>query len=118
MRVLPARGSFVALACLLFAIPVAAQEAPPELKNKIQQADALLKTRQWEPALKAYREASAMADKKSALAHYGMAKAYQGLRAHKSAADACTEALKHTNGNKPLEVEARNLRGTSNFALG
>jgi peroxiredoxin len=51
------------------------------------------------------------------VAHIGMAKAYEGLRAHKSAADACTEALKHTNGDKRLETVALNLRGTSNFAL-
>lgn len=98
-------------------LTVTAQDTNPEFDKKIHQADALLKTRQWEPALKAYREASALADKKSAVANIGMAKAYEGLRAHKSAADACTEALKHTNGDRGLETVALNLRGTSNFAL-
>lgn len=95
----------------------ASQDTNSEFDKKILQADALLKTRQWEPALKAYREANALADKKSAAAHVGMAKAYEGLGAHKSAADACTEALKYTNGAHNLETTALNLRGTSNFAL-
>ena len=95
-------------------LTVTAQDTNPEFDKKIHQADALLKTRQWEPALKAYREANALADKKSAVANIGMAKAYEGLRAHKSAADACTEALKHTNGDRNLETVALNLRGTSN----
>ena len=117
MHILSARLAVVTLACLCFATPAVAQDATPEFISKVQQADGLLKTRQWEPALKAYKEANAMMDRKSALAHYGMAKAYEGLRALKSAADACTEALKYTNGDTTLETAARNLRGTSNFAL-
>jgi peroxiredoxin/Tfp pilus assembly protein PilF len=117
MRILRAGVAGVLLTACLVTVSLIAQESNPAFDSKVKQADSLLKTRQWEPALKAYKEANALMDKKSALAHLGMAKAYQGLRAHKSAADACTEALKHTNGNKPLDAEARNLRGTSNFTL-
>jgi peroxiredoxin len=98
-------------------LTVRAQDTNPEFDKKILHADAMLKTRQWEQALKAYREANVLADKKSAVANIGMAKAYEGLRASKSATDACTEALKHTNGDKRLETVALNLRRTSNFAL-
>lgn len=109
------------LRCILLisstAVVATAQDANPEFESKIKQADALLKTRQWEPALKAYKEANLLVDKKSAAAHVGTAKAFEGLRAHKSAADACTEALKYTNGDTGLETTALNLRGTSNFAL-
>ena len=104
------------LLCLLFAVSAPAQEQASEFEAKLRQADALLKTRQWENALKAYKEANALMDKKSAQAHLGMAKAYEGLRAHKSAADSCSEALKYTNGDRNLEAVALNLRGTSNFA--
>ncbi len=47
-----------------------------------------------------------------------MARAYQGLKAHKSAADSCTESLKYVGESKVLDAEARNLRGVSLFALG
>jgi thiol-disulfide isomerase/thioredoxin len=47
-----------------------------------------------------------------------MARAYQGLKAHKSAADTCTELLKFAGDDKTIEAEARNLRGVSLFALG
>ena len=106
-----------ALLCLLCAGPTRAQDQTAEFDTRIRQGDALLKTRQWENALKTYKEANGLVDKKSAVAHLGMAKAYEGLRAHKSAADSCSEALKYTNGDKNLEAAALNLRGTSNFAL-
>lgn len=106
-----------ALLSLLCALPMRAQDQTTEFDAKVRQGDALLKTRQWENALKAYKEANALMEKKSPQAHLGMAKAYEGLRAHKSAADSCTEALKYTNGDKNLETAALNLRGTSNFAL-
>lgn len=111
-------GRVLLIPAVLLCTPLlAAQEPNPEFDKKVKQADSLLKTRQWEPALKAYKEANGLVDKKSALAHYGMAKAYEGLRAHKSAAEACSEALKYTNGDKTLETAALNLRGMSNFAL-
>ena len=106
-----------ALVCWLCALPMRAQDQAADVDARLRQGDALLKTRQWEDALKSYKEANALMDKKSAQAHLGMAKAYEGLRAPKSAADSCTEALKYTNGDKNLETAALNLRGTSNFAL-
>jgi len=105
------------IVCVLSVAPLLAQDPPPEFASKMQQAESQLKLRQWEPALKTYKEANALVDKKSARAHIGMARAYEGLKAHKSAADACTEALKYTNGDKSLEAAAFNLRGTSNFTL-
>ena len=118
MRIPRARSvAAILLTACLSAVPLIARQSNPEFDSKVKQAEGLLKTRQWEPALKAYKEANTLMDKKSALAHLGMAKAYEGLKAHKSAADACTEALKYTNGDKNVEVAALNLRGTSNFTL-
>ena len=107
----------VAFASLLTASPSVAQDTNADFDAKVRQGDNLLKVRQWENALKAYKEANALVDKKSPAAHIGMAKAYEGMKAHKSAADTCTEALKFTNGDRTLEAAALNLRGTSNFAL-
>ena len=95
---------------------VVAQET--DFDMKIRDADALLARRQYEDALRIYRDANGLQDKKSPRALLGMARAYQGLKAHKSAADACTDSLKFVGDNKVLEAEARNLRGVSLFALG
>ena len=89
-----------------------------DFDTKIRDADSLLARRQYEDALRIYRDANGLQDKKSAQALLGMARAYQGLKAHKSAADACTESLKYAGENKVLDAEARNLRGVSLFALG
>lgn len=61
---------------------------------KMRDAESLLARRQYEDALRIYKDANALQGKKSANAHLGMARAYQGLKAHKSAADTCTELLK------------------------
>jgi thiol-disulfide isomerase/thioredoxin len=109
---------------VLTAILLAICLAPPALlaqgtdfESKMKDADALMARRQWQDALRIYKDANALQDKKSPRAQLGMARAYQGLRAHKSAAEICNEALKHVGGDTVLEAEARNLRGTSLFAL-
>ncbi len=106
-----------ALVALITAAPAAiAQDS--DFDAKMRDADSLLARRQYEDALRSYRDANALQDKKSARALLGMARAYQGLKAHKSAADACTDALKYVGESKVLGAEARNLRGVSMFALG
>lgn len=94
----------------------AAQET--DFETKMRDADSLLARRQYEDALRIYKDANGLQDKKSARALLGMARAYQGLKAHKSAADACTESLKYVGDSKVMDAEARNLRGVSMFALG
>ena len=106
-----------ALVALITAAPSATAQ-DTDFDAKMRDADSLLARRQYEDALRSYRDANALQDKKSARAFLGMARAYQGLKAHKSAADACTEALKYVGDSKVLDAEARNLRGVSMFALG
>lgn len=111
----------VVLSCLIStpALPRAQeQDKGAAFDTKMRDANTMLTRRQWEDALRIFKDANALQDKKSPKAHIGMARAYQGLDAHKSAADACTEALKHANGDQAIELEARNLRGISMFALG
>jgi thiol-disulfide isomerase/thioredoxin len=79
----------------------------------LQQGDKALSLRQFDDALKAFKRASGLRDKRSAEAHFGMARAYHELAAPKSAADSCTEALKYVGDNKVLEAAIRNLRGLS-----
>jgi thiol-disulfide isomerase/thioredoxin len=111
----PVQSATLFLAAWL-AAGVAAQE--DSFDSKMKDADTLMARRQFEDALRIYKDANALKDKKSIPAHIGMIKAYQGLKAHKSAADTCTDALKHAVDNKPAEAMLRNLRGVSLFSLG
>ncbi|MBA3640445.1 MAG: redoxin domain-containing protein [Acidobacteriota bacterium] len=105
-------------AVVLFAASVAVTAQDTDFDTKMRDADALLARRQYEDALRIYKDANGLQDKKSPRALLGMARAYQGLKAHKSAADSCTESLKYVGESKVLDAEARNLRGVSLFALG
>ncbi len=109
--------SAVCVAFLLTAVPGAAQDTVADHDARMREGDASLNRRQWDDALRAYKAASSLMDKKSPRAHIGMARAYQGLKAHKSAAESCAEALRYVAVDKALEAEARNLRGKSLFAL-
>jgi thiol-disulfide isomerase/thioredoxin len=111
-------GRVAMLVCvLLCASPAYTQEQPADFDEKMREGERLAVQRKWEDALRAFKAANGLADKKSPKALIGMAHAYQGLLAHKSAADSCTDALKYTGGDKLLEASARNMRGLSLFAL-
>lgn len=106
-----------AAAVVLLAASAGVSAQGTDFETKMRDADSLLARRQYEEALRIYKDANGLQDKKSARALIGMARAYQGLVAHKSAADACTEALKYVGDSKVLDAEARNLRGVSLFSL-
>jgi thiol-disulfide isomerase/thioredoxin len=108
-----------AIALLFCAAPAAAQDASrdKEYAEEIQKGETALQRRQFRPALDAFKKASSLRNKTSAEAYVGMAKAYQGLREHKDAADACADALKHGGGDARVEATARNIRGVSLIAL-
>ena len=112
----------ICLAALVVSIPAMSQAQDQDtvaaFETKMKDANALMNRRQFEDALRIFKDANALQDKKSPKAQIGMARAYQGLQAHKSAADACTEALKYANSDAAIELEARNLRGISLFSLG
>ena len=90
-----------------------AQESGDQFDAAMQQGERAFKLRQYEDALRAFKRASGLRDKKSADAHFAMARVYHTLNAHKSAVDSCTEALKYVGDRKNLEISIRNLRGLS-----
>ena len=102
-----------AVACLTAgSILTAAQDpADPKFTAAMQKGDAALKTRRYQEALDAYKEASNVASKKSARALLGVARAYHGLAAFKSEADTCADALKLAAGDQALESTLHNQRG-------
>ena len=115
-RVIRTTLSLVTAVACLTAGPVltAAQDpADPKFTAAMQKGDAALKTRRYQEALDAYKEASNAAGKKSARALLGVARAYHGLAAFKSEADTCADALKLAlaAGDQALESTIHNQRG-------
>lgn len=97
---------------------VARQREATDFETKMRDAATLMQRRQYEDALRIYRDANALQDKKSPRAWLGMAEAHLGLREPKKVVESCTEALKHAAGDPTLEAAALNLRGRAHFALG
>lgn len=113
MRIRTALPFAAAVACLAAdpLVTVAQESADPKFVAAMQKGDAALKTRKFEDALAAYKEASNAAGKKSPRALLGVARAYHGLAAFKSEADTCTDALKLVGLDQALESTIHNQRG-------
>jgi thiol-disulfide isomerase/thioredoxin len=108
------------LAAAVATIPAAARQGASKDADVAQfmaRGEAALGARKYEPALDAFKQANALLNKSSPAAMIGMARAYTGLNAFKSAADILTEALKHTAGQAPLDAQIHNLRGLALFSL-
>jgi thiol-disulfide isomerase/thioredoxin len=87
------------------------QDTDPKFTAAIAKGEAALKGRRFQEALDAFKDANNAAGRKSAVAFYGTSRAYFGLGAFKSAADACADALKHVGDNAQLSSQIRNQRG-------
>jgi thiol-disulfide isomerase/thioredoxin len=94
----------------------ARQDIDAESAQLMQKGEAALRARQYEPALDAFKQAHNRLKKTSAAAMLGMARAYVGLQAHKSAADILAEALKHTDQPQVI-AQIQNERGLACLAL-
>jgi thiol-disulfide isomerase/thioredoxin len=108
---------FVAIFMTITPVRAAQKDTESEYADQLSQGEAALNRRQWEEALKAFKRASALHDKTSAPAHAGMARAYYGMEAYKSAVESWTDALKFTAGDTKVEATYRNQRGLSLFGM-
>jgi thiol-disulfide isomerase/thioredoxin len=89
----------------------------PKFTAAMQKGEAALKTRRFEEALDAFKQANAIQKKTSAAAFYGLGRAYQGLGAFKSGAESCAEGLKHVGDDRRLQAMLLNQRGMALFSL-
>jgi thiol-disulfide isomerase/thioredoxin len=89
----------------------ARQDSDPKFVAAIEKGEAAMKARRFQEALDAFRDANNAAGRKSATALFGVSRAYQGLGAFKSAADACADAIKHVGEDARLAAQIRNQRG-------
>lgn len=90
----------------------------PEFMAALQRGETALQRKQYEAALDAFTAANRLQDKTSSVALYGMGRAFHGLSAWKSEADACAEALKFVGSDQKLEALIHNQRGLAFVQLG
>jgi thiol-disulfide isomerase/thioredoxin len=84
----------VVMAVMVTGVRAGQDPAEPKFTAAMEKADAALKARRYQEAIDAYRQASNFANKKSPRAFLGLARGYHAMRAYKSSADACADALK------------------------
>jgi tetratricopeptide (TPR) repeat protein len=78
---------------------------------EMAKAEAALQAEAFDEAIKSYKRANSKADKKSAAAFLGMARAHLALGQHDEAIDACRDALVHVAQDRSLAAHLHNLRG-------
>ncbi len=70
-----------------------------------------LRRRRYEDALKSFKRANDLRDKKSAESFYAMAQAFQGLEAYKNVVESCEHAIEFAGSDAQLQAQAYNLEG-------
>ncbi len=75
--------------------------------SEVAKANDLMRRRRYEDALKGYKRANDMRDKKSAECLLGMAQAYFGLEAYKNVVESCEKVAEVAPGDARSLVQAR-----------
>src|SRR5437773_4786427 len=81
--------------------------------SEFQKGLDLLRRRRYEDALKSFKRANEMRNKQSAQCFFGMAQAYMGLEAYKSAAESCDKMIEFAGGDTQKQAQAYNLKGVA-----
>lgn len=92
--------------------PIArAQRDDMAYEDEMEKGRRFQNRRQYEEALKSFKRANEMRDKKSPESFFWMAQAYQGLEAYKNAVESCEKVLELAVSNGQLQALAYNLKG-------
>jgi tetratricopeptide (TPR) repeat protein len=95
--------------------PVTKAQAPQghdaSYDTEVQKGVTMLRRHLWEDALKAFKRANEMRNKQSAECFYGMAQAYQGLRAYKNVLESCDRVIELSVNDPRTQAQAYNLKG-------
>ena len=111
----------VVLAALVagrFAPALTAQAPDDPYAAAMTRGQAAMRVSQWDAAIAAFKQANNLKDKKSVDALLALCRAYNGASAPKSATDACTEGLKYSGEDKPMNARLHNERGLAFFMIG
>jgi len=80
-------------------------------RSEMEKGRELQRRRQYEEALKSFKRANEMRDKKSPECFFAMANAYQGLEAYKNVVESCDKVIEFAQGDSGLQAQAYNLKG-------
>ncbi len=111
------RVAFFAVLCalvvttaLVSAQSVAAQ-GDDAYESELAKGNDLLRRRRWEDALKSFKKANDLRDKKSVEASFGMVQAYHGLEAYKNVVDTCEKIIELAAGEPKILAQVYNYEG-------
>ena len=110
-------GTACLLAILVFAAgvwigaPTVRAQGEDTYDSEVAKANDLLRRRRFEDALKSYKRANDLHDKKSAECLLGMAQAYFGLEAYKNVVEACEKVIEVAPGDVQSLAQAYNYEG-------
>lgn len=79
--------------------------------QEFAQGIGLLRRQRYEEALKSFKRANDLREKKSAHSFLGMAQAYFGLEAYKNVAESTDRAIEFAGGDAALMAQAYNMKG-------
>ena len=107
-------GLFVGLAFLInSSIDVREVRAQTDdaFQTEMAKGSDFLRRRRYEDALKSFKRANDLREKKSAECFYGMAQAFEGLEAYKNVVESCEHAIEFAGSDLQLQAQAYNLEG-------
>jgi len=93
-----------------------AQDSEPTFEEKLASAKDLLRVNRYDEALKVFRRANEMRDRKSAECYALMSDAYLGLEAYKNVIAAADKSIALAGGNTQLLLQAYNNKGLALLA--
>lgn len=87
------------------------QDGDEAYNVELSKANALMRRRSYEDALKSFKRANELRGKKSAECFFGMGQAYFGLEAFKSVIESCDKALEVAGNDNEFRARIYNLKG-------
>jgi peroxiredoxin len=101
----------VVFAGVWISVPKVGAQGEDTYDSEVAKANDLLRRRRFEDALKGYKRANDMRDKKSAECLLGMAQAYFALEAYKNVVESCEKVIEVAPGDVQSLAQAYNFEG-------
>ena len=98
-------------ACIWIGASNARAQGDDTYDSEVAKANDLLRRHRYEDALKGFKRANDMRDKKSAECLLGMAQAYFGLEAYKNVVETCEKVIEAAPGDAQSLAQAYNFEG-------
>lgn len=95
----------------LFATPLVVAQGEDSYESELAKGNDLLRRRRYEDALKSFKKANELHDKRSVEAFLGMAQAYYDLQAYKNVVDTCEKIIEMAAGDANSMAQAYNYEG-------